>query len=40
MCGRYGQWSRRERIEEFLGIPPSEGEEIPPKYNITPGTYP
>ena len=40
MCGRYGQWSRRERIEELLGIPPSEGEEIPPKYNITPGTYP
>ena len=23
MCGRYGRWSRRQRIEELLGIEPS-----------------
>jgi len=31
-------WSRRQRIEELLGIEPSGLDEFPPLYNITPGT--
>ena len=38
MCGRYGRWSRRQRIEELLGIEPSRSEDFPDLYNITPGT--
>ena len=37
MCGRYGRWSRRQRIEELLGIDPSVGPDFPDLYNITPG---
>ena len=37
MCGRYGRWSRRQRIEELLGIEPSGLDDFPPLYNITPG---
>jgi hypothetical protein len=33
MCGRYGRWSRHQRIEEILGIEPS-GEDFPVLYNI------
>ena len=37
MCGRYGRWSRRQRIEELLGIEPSGLDDFPPLYKITPG---
>jgi hypothetical protein len=37
MCGRYGRWSRRQRIEELLGIEPSGLDDFPQLYNITPG---
>jgi hypothetical protein len=37
MCGRYGRWSRRQRIEELLGIEPSANPDFPALYNITPG---
>jgi hypothetical protein len=37
MCGRYGRWSRRQRIEELLGIEPSGLDDFPDLYNITPG---
>ena len=37
MCGRYGRWSRRQRIEELLGIEPSGDPDFPGLYNITPG---
>jgi putative SOS response-associated peptidase YedK len=37
MCGRYGRWSRRQRVEELLGIEPSGLDDFPPLYNITPG---
>ena len=37
MCGRYGRWSRRQRIEELLGIEPSGLDDFTPLYNITPG---
>jgi hypothetical protein len=37
MCGRYGRWSRRQRVEELLGIEPSALNDFPVLYNITPG---
>ena len=37
MCGRYGRWSRRQRIEELLDIEPSGGPDFPDLCNITPG---
>ena len=37
MCGRYGRWSRRQRVEELLGIEPSGLDNFPDLYNITPG---
>ena len=37
MCGRYGRWSRRQRIEELLRIEPSGLDDFTPLYNITPG---
>ena len=37
MCGRYGRWSRRQRIEELLGIEPFGLDDFPDLYNITPG---
>jgi hypothetical protein len=36
-CGRYGRWSRRQRIEDLLGIEPSGLDDFPDRYNITPG---
>lgn len=36
-CGRYGRWSRRQRIEELLGIEPSGLDDFVPLYNIPPG---
>ncbi len=40
MCGRYGQNSRKERLEELLGLKYSTGGDKSAKYNIAPGTYP
>ena len=37
MCGRYGRWSRRQRVEELLGIEPTGLDDFPDHYNITPG---
>lgn len=37
MCGRYGRFSRKERIEAILGREIGGGEEIAPRYNICPG---
>jgi putative SOS response-associated peptidase YedK len=37
MCGRYGWWSRRQRIEELLGMEHSGLDDFPQLYNITPG---
>ena len=38
MCGRYGRWSRRQRIEAPLGIEHAGLDDFPDLYNITPGT--
>jgi putative SOS response-associated peptidase YedK len=37
MCGRYGRFSRKERIEEFLGQAIEGAEELAPRYNVCPG---
>lgn len=37
MCGRYGRFSRKERIEELLGQPIEGGEALAPRYNVCPG---
>jgi hypothetical protein len=37
MCARYGRGSRRQRIEELLGIEPSGLDDFTPLYNITKG---
>lgn len=37
MCGRYGRFSRKERIEAALGQPIEGGEALRPRYNICPG---
>ena len=37
MCGCYGRWSRRQRIEELLGIEPSDVDDCTPLDSITPG---
>lgn len=37
MCGRYGRFSRKERIEAVLGRPIEGGGTIEPRYNICPG---
>ena len=37
MCGRYGRWSRRQRVEELLGIELSALDDLPDLYSITPG---
>ena len=29
MCGRYGRWSRRQRIEKLLAIEPSGLDDFP-----------
>lgn len=38
MCGRYGQFSRRERLEALLGFKRPLGGDLIARYNITPGT--
>ncbi len=37
MCGRYGRFSRKERIEAVLGQPIEGGEALAPRYNVCPG---
>jgi putative SOS response-associated peptidase YedK len=37
MCGRYGRFSRKERIEEVLGTSVDGGEELEARYNVCPG---
>jgi putative SOS response-associated peptidase YedK len=36
MCGRYGRFSRKERIEEVLGRS-IDGGALEPRYNVCPG---
>lgn len=38
MCGRYGRSSRKQRIEEFLGVSIAGGDELAVRYNIYPGS--
>jgi putative SOS response-associated peptidase YedK len=40
MCGRYGQWSRKQRLEEYLKLRPSLGGDVIARYNVAPGTHP
>jgi putative SOS response-associated peptidase YedK len=37
MCGRYGRFSRKERVEGILGRTIEGGDEIAPRYNVCPG---
>lgn len=37
MCGRYGRYSRKERIEAVLGRDIEGGEALAPRYNVCPG---
>src|ERR1041385_6952904 len=37
MCGRYGRFSRKERIEGVLGQPIVGGDELAARYNVCPG---
>lgn len=37
MCGRYGRFSRKERIEATLGRQIEGGDTLEPRYNICPG---
>jgi putative SOS response-associated peptidase YedK len=37
MCGRYGRFSRKERIEELLGSTIEGAEQLAPRYNVCPG---
>ena len=37
MCGRYGRFSRKERIEAALGQPIEGAEALAPRYNVCPG---
>ena len=37
MCGRYGRFSRKERIEEVLGRKVTGGDDLGTRYNICPG---
>jgi len=37
MCGRYGRFSRKERIEAVLGRAIEGGEALEPRYNVCPG---
>ena len=37
MCGRYGRFSRKERIEGVLGRAILGGDELGERYNICPG---
>jgi putative SOS response-associated peptidase YedK len=37
VCGRYGRFSRKQRLEEALGRPIEGGEALAARYNICPG---
>ena len=37
MCGRYGRFSRKERIEALVGRTIEGGEALAPRYNVCPG---
>ena len=37
MCGRYGRFSRKQRIEAVLGRSIDCAEELAPRYNVCPG---
>jgi putative SOS response-associated peptidase YedK len=37
MCGRYGRFSRKERIEEVLGTTLAGGDDLAVRYNVCPG---
>ena len=37
MCGRYGRFSRKDRVEALLGQAIEGGDEIVPRYNVCPG---
>ncbi len=37
MCGRYGRFSRKQRIEASLGLPIEGPEDLGARYNICPG---
>lgn len=37
MCGRYGRFSRKERIEGVLGHAIEGGDALEPRYNVCPG---
>src|SRR5512134_3232193 len=37
MCGRYGRFSRKERIEALVGQAIQGGEALVPRYNVCPG---
>jgi putative SOS response-associated peptidase YedK len=37
MCGRYGRFSRKARIEQLLGTRIEGGQELQKRYNICPG---
>jgi putative SOS response-associated peptidase YedK len=37
MCGRYGRFSRKQRVEEILGRSIEGGDELAPRYNVCPG---
>ena len=37
MCGRYGRFSRKDRIEQVLGFAIEGGDDLGARYNICPG---
>jgi putative SOS response-associated peptidase YedK len=37
MCGRYGRFSRKERVEAILGRTIEGADELVPRYNVCPG---
>jgi len=38
MCGRYGRFSRKDRIEQILGTRIDGGDDLGVRYNVCPGT--
>ena len=37
MCGRYGRFSRKQRLEQVLGFAIEGGDDLGTRYNICPG---
>lgn len=37
MCGRYGRFSRKQRLEQVLGFAIESGDDLGARYNICPG---